>query len=179
MRPHPLRRRQKENQEVLLQRVNQATLDMLNKSGGSGGGGGGAGRKMSDIVAYKGVGDMQHNGSLTVQVDKRSECVLVPIYGMLVPFHILTVKNASNNQVGWGGVGGAARSARLLPAALLVLGWVAGGMPHQAQHGIGPGVCFCCRPPTPMEVFRRPSPEPLVLPACLPPGPPRCHPAGR
>ncbi|KAI3435579.1 hypothetical protein D9Q98_001644 [Chlorella vulgaris] len=94
------RRRQKENQEVLLQRVNQATLDMLNKSGGSGGGGGGAGRKMSDIVAYKGVGDMQHNGSLTVQVDKRSECVLVPIYGMLVPFHILTVKNASNNQDG-------------------------------------------------------------------------------
>lgn len=33
-----------------------------------------------------------------VQVDHRSECVLVPIYGMLVPFHILTVKNASNNQ---------------------------------------------------------------------------------
>lgn len=33
------------------------------------------------------------------QVDHRAECVLVPIYGQLVPFHILTVRNASNNQV--------------------------------------------------------------------------------
>lgn len=34
------------------------------------------------------------------QVDHRRECVLVPIYGMLVPFHILTIKNATYNQVG-------------------------------------------------------------------------------
>ena len=97
--PPPYRRRQKENQEDLLQRVNQATLDMLNKSGSGSGGGNGQGRKISDISAYKSVADMHHNNTLTVQVDHRSECVLVPIYGMLVPFHILTVKNASNNQV--------------------------------------------------------------------------------
>jgi nucleosome binding factor SPN SPT16 subunit len=94
------RRRQKENQEDLLQRVNQATLDMLNKGGGGAGSSGGQGRRITDIVAYKSPSDMQHNNSLTVQVDHRSECVLVPIYGMLVPFHILTVKNASNNQDG-------------------------------------------------------------------------------
>ena len=72
---------------------------MLNKGGGAAGGGGGQGRRITDIVAYKSPSDMQHNNSLTVQVDHRSECVLVPIYGVLVPFHILTVKNASNNQV--------------------------------------------------------------------------------
>lgn len=33
------------------------------------------------------------------QVDHRNECLLAPIYGILVPFHILTVKNATNNQV--------------------------------------------------------------------------------
>ena len=32
-------------------------------------------------------------------MDHKSECVLVPMYGMLVPFHILTIKNATNNQV--------------------------------------------------------------------------------
>jgi hypothetical protein len=117
------RRRQKENQEDLLQRVNQATLDMLNKGGAGGNGGGGQGRKITDIVAYKNVADMQHNNTLTVQVDHRSECVLAPIYGVLVPFHILTIKNASNNQVG----GGAARrrqgGAELMGAvAVLALG---------------------------------------------------------
>lgn len=35
---------------------------------------------------------------LLFQVDHKSECVLAPMYGMLVPFHILTVKNATNNQ---------------------------------------------------------------------------------
>lgn len=94
------RRRQKENQEDLLQRVNQATLDMLNKGTTGGAGAGGGGRKVSELVAYKDVTAMQHNSSLTVQVDHRAECVLVPIYGVLVPFHILTVKNASNNADG-------------------------------------------------------------------------------
>ncbi|EFN58683.1 hypothetical protein CHLNCDRAFT_140286 [Chlorella variabilis] len=94
------RRRQKENQEDLLQRVNQATLDMLSKGGAGGGAGSGVGRKITDIQAYRSVTDMQHNNSLTVQVDHRAECVLVPIYGQLVPFHILTVRNASNNQDG-------------------------------------------------------------------------------
>ena len=34
-----------------------------------------------------------------VQVDQKNESLLVPIYGLMVPFHILTVKNVSNNQV--------------------------------------------------------------------------------
>lgn len=72
--PHPLptptpRRRQKENQEDLLNRVNQATLNMLNKGAGDGRGGtGAAGRRVSEITAYRGVGEMQQYQSLTVQV---------------------------------------------------------------------------------------------------------------
>ena len=33
-----------------------------------------------------------------MQVDSQREVVLVPIYGVMVPFHILTIKNATNNQ---------------------------------------------------------------------------------
>lgn len=36
---------------------------------------------------------------INVQVDQKNESLLVPIYGLMVPFHILTVKNVSNNQV--------------------------------------------------------------------------------
>ena len=35
-----------------------------------------------------------------VQVDQRHEAILVPIYGVMVPFHILTLKNATVNQDG-------------------------------------------------------------------------------
>lgn len=34
------------------------------------------------------------------QVDTNKEAVLVPLYGRLVPFHILTVRNISSNQDG-------------------------------------------------------------------------------
>lgn len=37
---------------------------------------------------------------MEVQVDQRTESVLLPIYGIMVPFHILTIKNATNNQDG-------------------------------------------------------------------------------
>ncbi len=136
--PLPRRRRQKENQEDLLQRVNQATLDMLNKGGGGSGGGGGQGRRITDIVAYKSPSDMQHNNSLTVQVDHRSECVLVPIYGMLVPFHILTVKNASNNQVRWrAGAGGRrAQCSQWRAAPRLSAAQLHEGMAERQQCGV-------------------------------------------
>ncbi len=42
-----------------------------------------------------------------LQVDQKNESLLVPIYGLMVPFHILTVKNVSNNQV---------RAASVLPS---------------------------------------------------------------
>ena len=34
------------------------------------------------------------------QVDTNREAVLVPLYGQLVPFHIMTVRNISSNQDG-------------------------------------------------------------------------------
>lgn len=32
-------------------------------------------------------------------MDPKAECILLPVYGMLVPFHITTVKNVTHNQV--------------------------------------------------------------------------------
>ena len=92
------RRRQKENQEELLEKVNQATLSILDKTNNQNTAGGGASRKISDIVSYKDVSDVKRVHHFAIQVDNRSETVILPIYGMMVPFHILTIKNASATQ---------------------------------------------------------------------------------
>lgn len=94
------RRQQKQNQDELLARINEETRRKLVEGGGSGAASQAAGRKVSDIVAYRSPADIPPLPSLQVLVDQRNECVLVPIYGVQVPFHILTIKNASNNQDG-------------------------------------------------------------------------------
>lgn len=35
-----------------------------------------------------------------IQVDDGRECVLVPIYGVMVPFHVTTIRNVSYSQDG-------------------------------------------------------------------------------
>ena len=59
------------------------------------------------------------------QVDQRSEAVLVPVYGIMVPFHILTVKNATSNQV---------CGCALLPSAALSSRQSAPQTLHSAAH---------------------------------------------
>ena len=50
---------------------------------------------MSGVKPTKGV---TVSPVFALQVDTQREVVLVPIYGVMVPFHILTIKNATNNQ---------------------------------------------------------------------------------
>ena len=66
---HNCRRKQKENQEDLLKRVNEETLRQLrhnqdeNNQGGSGGG-----RQVSEVVAYRSISDMPSTRDLAIQV---------------------------------------------------------------------------------------------------------------
>ena len=88
------RKRQMESQAQLLEKVNQATLNILDKSGGDKV----KERKVTDVVSYKAVADVRQVHHLSIHVDTKTESVLLPIYGVMVPFHILTVKNASATQ---------------------------------------------------------------------------------
>eukprot|EP00891_Asterochloris_glomerata_P001119 jgi/Astpho2/1119/Aster-07668 len=95
------RKKQKENQEDLLKRVNEETMRQLRHAQDDSGPSGREGRKISDVVSYRSLNDIPSTTrAMVIQVDQRSESVLLPIYGVLVPFHILTIKNATNNQDG-------------------------------------------------------------------------------
>ena len=59
------------------------------------------GRTTKSIVSYKGVEDVPlAGGGLTIQVDHSRESVLLPIYGVLVPFHITCIKTITYSQEG-------------------------------------------------------------------------------
>uniref|UniRef100_A0ACD5VI28 Uncharacterized protein n=1 Tax=Avena sativa TaxID=4498 RepID=A0ACD5VI28_AVESA len=49
-------------------------------------------RAMEELVAYKSASDMPGSNRLEIQVDKQNEAILMPIYGVTVPFHVCTVK---------------------------------------------------------------------------------------
>lgn len=44
--------------------------------------------------------DLGADGSLRIFVDKRAETVILPIYGLAVPFHVNTIKNVTKNEEG-------------------------------------------------------------------------------
>jgi hypothetical protein len=93
-------------QAELVAQKNEETrrriLAMVNGAGGEGGGAGpsGGGRAGGgEVVAYRGVDDIPGSRELMIQVDQRNEAVLLPIYGLMVPFHVATIKNVTSSQV--------------------------------------------------------------------------------
>ncbi|KAG1678588.1 hypothetical protein FOA52_012595 [Chlamydomonas sp. UWO 241] len=88
----------KEKQEALLRQKNEETLRRLTATKEEGGNASTAGRVVLDIVAYKGLADLPLMKDLLITVDQKAESVLLPIYGVMVPFHITTIKNVTSNQ---------------------------------------------------------------------------------
>ncbi|CAI9101356.1 OLC1v1038659C1 [Oldenlandia corymbosa var. corymbosa] len=52
----------------------------------------------SELIAYKSVNDLPPPREMMIQVDQKNEAVLVPIYGVMVPFHVSMVKTVSSQQ---------------------------------------------------------------------------------
>jgi nucleosome binding factor SPN SPT16 subunit len=48
------------------------------------------------VQAYRNLTDVPQTRDLQVMVDTKAEAVLVPIYGVMVPLHITTVRNVNH-----------------------------------------------------------------------------------
>ncbi|KAI8465881.1 MAG: global transcription factor [Monoraphidium minutum] len=90
----------REEQDKLLRQKNDETLRRLTAArGGSDGGGNGAGgRAISQITAYRSINEVPQARELRITIDGAAEAVLLPLYGVMVPFHITTFKSITMNQ---------------------------------------------------------------------------------
>lgn len=87
------------HQRELLDQLNAAAQARLSKSSG----GRTETKVKKSIVAYKSVKDFPRENEISdlkIYVDKKNETVILPIFGLPVPFHISTIKNVSTSVEG-------------------------------------------------------------------------------
>ena len=91
--------KRKVHQKELMARMNEEALRRIRK--------GGSGQEEKKVrkapVSYRSPGQLPREGEvkqLKIYVDKKYETIILPIFGVPVPFHIATVKNISQSVEG-------------------------------------------------------------------------------
>lgn len=90
----------RQHQAELARQKNEETARRLASGGLGQGDGQGVIRTTGDLVAYRNVDDIPFSKELMIQVDQKNESILLPVYGIMVPFHIATVKSVTSQQDG-------------------------------------------------------------------------------
>ena len=86
----------REKQEELTRKVNEETLRYLTQSKHADDND--KSKEVKDPVAYPSPVDIPHSSKDgLIKVDQRAETVILPIYGVSVPFHISVIKNVNNS----------------------------------------------------------------------------------
>jgi len=86
----------REKQEELTRKVNEETLRYLTQSKHADDND--KTKEVKDPVAYKSPQEVPHSSKDgLIKVDQRAETVVLPIYGVSVPFHISVIKNVNNS----------------------------------------------------------------------------------
>ena len=86
----------REKQEELTQKVNEETLRYLTQSKLSDDKD--KAKEIKDPVAYASPADVPHSSKDgLIKVDQKAESVVLPMYGLSVPFHISVIKNVTNS----------------------------------------------------------------------------------
>ncbi|XP_042487040.1 FACT complex subunit SPT16-like [Macadamia integrifolia] len=88
----------KQHQAELARQKNEETARRLAGGGPVTGDAHGAGRALGDLVAYKSVNDIPPSRELMIQIDQKNEAILLPVHGIMVPFHVATVKSVNSQQ---------------------------------------------------------------------------------
>eukprot|EP00897_Mesotaenium_endlicherianum_P010392 jgi/Mesen1/9381/ME000610S08682 len=92
-------KRRKHQAELAQQKIEETARRLA--AGGLGTGeADGPKRSTGELNAYRTADEIPVSRELMIEVDTRHEAVLLPIYGLLVPFHISTIKTVSSQQDG-------------------------------------------------------------------------------
>uniref|UniRef100_A0A0D6QWA7 FACT complex subunit n=1 Tax=Araucaria cunninghamii TaxID=56994 RepID=A0A0D6QWA7_ARACU len=90
----------RQHQAELARQKNEETARRLASGGVGIGDGHGSNKPAGEMIAYKNVDDIPTSRELMIQVDTKNDAVLVPIYGIMVPFHVATIKSVTSQQDG-------------------------------------------------------------------------------
>ncbi|KAH9319247.1 hypothetical protein KI387_021016, partial [Taxus chinensis] len=90
----------RQHQAELARQKNEETARRLAAGGVGTGDGHGSSKLSTEMIAYKNVDDIPSSRELMIQVDTKNDAVLVPIYGIMVPFHVATIKSVTSQQDG-------------------------------------------------------------------------------
>uniref|UniRef100_A0A336MRE7 FACT complex subunit n=1 Tax=Culicoides sonorensis TaxID=179676 RepID=A0A336MRE7_CULSO len=96
---HSSEEKRKEHQKELAQRLNEEAKERLAKQGNNKD----PEKVRKSTVSYKGINQMPREDEvkeLKLYVDRKYETIIMPIYGLPVPFHISTIKNISQSVEG-------------------------------------------------------------------------------
>ncbi|KAL3515893.1 hypothetical protein ACH5RR_022795 [Cinchona calisaya] len=88
----------RQHQAELARQKNEETARRLAGSDSASGNNRTSVKTSSELIAYKSVSDLPPPREMMIQVDQKHEAVLVPIYGIMVPFHVSIVKTVSSQQ---------------------------------------------------------------------------------
>ncbi|XP_073002538.1 FACT complex subunit SPT16-like [Typha latifolia] len=88
----------RQHQAELARQKNEETARRLAGGGSGSADGRGPARTSNELVAYKNTNDIPFSRELIIQVDQKNEAILLPIYGIMVPFHVSTVKSVTSHQ---------------------------------------------------------------------------------
>ncbi|XP_066250840.1 FACT complex subunit spt16 [Euwallacea similis] len=96
---HTSEEKRKEHQRELAQQLNEKAKERLAKQGGAKG----TEKVRKSTVSYKNINQMPRVPEvkqMKIFVDQKYETVILPVYGIPVPFHISTIKNISQSVEG-------------------------------------------------------------------------------
>ncbi|KAK0593312.1 hypothetical protein LWI29_034665 [Acer saccharum] len=86
------------HQAELARQKNEETARRLAGGGNGAGDNRSSARTTTDLIAYKNVNDLPPPKAMMIQIDQKNEAVLLPIYGIMVPFHVATIRTVSSQQ---------------------------------------------------------------------------------
>lgn len=90
----------RQHQVGLARQKNEETVRSLALGGPGSSDGQGYFKATDELVAYRNVEDIPFSRDLMIQIDHKNETVLLPLYGLMVPFHISTIKSVTSQKDG-------------------------------------------------------------------------------